>query len=94
MDETTEFLNSLVGDTFTIEKIEGQPDGVYGWKMIRKLQGDGTLIGPDLLPVALIKKDFKGIRIMNNVPDVIEVLKMIIDGVHQKYTIVLEMPKE
>ncbi len=94
MDEQTEFLNSLVGDNFTVERIVGQPDGIYGWKITRKLSGGGSLIGPDLLPVALIKKDFKGIRIMNNTTDVIEVLRKIIDGVHQKYTITLELPKE
>lgn len=93
MHEKTERLNEMVAPNFEVQEVIRPETGFDGWKILRKFQETATVIGMDLLPVALIKKDFAGFHIINQEPDVYEMLKKLAANIEAEFGYKLEVPE-
>lgn len=92
MHEKTERLNQMVAPNFEIQEVIRPQEGFDGWKILRKFQETATVIGMDLMPVALIKEDFVGFHIINQDADVYEMLKKLSKDIETEFGYKMEVP--
>lgn len=93
LHEKTEEFAKLIDQNFEIVEIVREGQVFDGWKIIRKRPEGNSILGFDLFPVAVIKRDFSGFRLISPEPQDYEIIKKLAGEIESKLGIKIPLPQ-
>ena len=93
LNNHTEKLMTLVDPNYEIVEIVREGQVFDGWKIIRKRPEGNSILGFDLFPVALIKRDFVGFHLISQEPDDFEMIKNLAAKIESEFAVKIPLPQ-